>query len=397
MSGFRALLDEVADQANLYDVTDRAVAVARRRRRLQRALPVATAAVVLSIVAATAWVPRQHSGPAPAAPALAWLPAKITMPSQAPPLPPTPVGRGALIYYPKPAAVVHAASALLVTTTGRQYQLPADRKVDPYIVLGTKSLSPDGRWLVYFDGPMAYLRDLTGTARRALSLLPREVAWSADGHWLAVEPRPAPSAVSPPHRVTRIDLRTGEMKTYQVSCCPDSIHKLTGVLDDGRLVFAAGQVGYGDAGNTSHEFDAYDVDPAVDRATRLAITWSSQPPVSGTDHDIWLEVLVASRASAGGIRLLYATDGTLSLVDLNTRRVVRTYQVPKSHPATPGSESDHDDTWSVGGLLAEGILLVHQWFAAGAVQTSLELLTLDTGMHPVSQLPSGILDVLVLR
>ncbi len=368
MSRFRALLDEVADQANLYDVTDRAVAVARRRRRLQHAIPAVTAAVVLSIVAATAWVPRHHSGPAPATGAMAWLPEKITVPSQAPPLPSTPVGRGALIY---DAVGESTASALLVTTTGRQYRLSDVRANLPFIVFGSGSLSPDGRWLVYMDrSGTPYLRNLTGTTRRALPAQPTGLAWSADGHWFAMEPGP-----------TLVDLRTGALKTYHLTCC----YSTNGfaVRDDGRLVFTNISVDAGTS-DTANEYDVDVVDPAVDWPMRRSITLPKHSPAVG-----W-------QVAAGGTRLLVANEGNLTLVDLTTMRILRTYQVPKAQAASP--PSDENDTWSVGSLVPEGILLVHKRFTAGVVQTSVELLNLDTGKRrPVSQLPPDVSEGPVLR
>jgi hypothetical protein len=54
MTGLRDLLDELAEDARPYDVTDRAVRVVQRRRTMVRLVPVAAALLLVVGLVATA-------------------------------------------------------------------------------------------------------------------------------------------------------------------------------------------------------------------------------------------------------------------------------------------------------------------------------------------------------
>ena len=55
MTGLKVFLDRVAEDAKLYDVTERALAAGKRRRRIRRlAVPSGAAAVTGAVVAAVA-------------------------------------------------------------------------------------------------------------------------------------------------------------------------------------------------------------------------------------------------------------------------------------------------------------------------------------------------------
>jgi hypothetical protein len=387
MTALRELLDDLADEAKLYDVTDRAMAVARRRRQLQRMVPVAVAAGVLLATGAAVALPRHHARPTPATSAagsgLAWLPARINAVADPPVLPSGAVGRGALLY-DRYNAAAKRRDMVLVTTTGHQYRLP---EAGGSFVPELKSpLSPDGRWLVYTNLRTAYLRDLTGTK---LLTLPAGggIVWSPDGHWLAVEGA-AGNAPQAPHAVTRVDLRTGTLRTYKVACCYAAL-AVDGIHNDGRLEYLSSNTQ-----TTAKTYDVYNVDPVTSQSKHSTLTLPVRlsPGAPGAG---WNGMIVA-RVAAGATRLLFLNGGILTVVDLTTTRVVGTHQVPRSGPAH--TDTSRDDIWFLGGQVPQGVLLVHQWFANGQTQRSIELLDLDTDTHrPISLLPPDIIGVVPLR
>lgn len=187
MESLRTLLDDLADEAKPYDVVDRAVRGARRRRQWQRLAPVA-AVLVVGLVATAGWASlRDGQEEAPAGPGpsqvVGWLPASITVPRKAPPPLPTRHGTGpaAAVYHQGNRAMTLSGDTgwYLVTPDGVQYSI--DLK---YQVLG---LSPDGRWLAMSTGNRTLLRDLTGTQVRTVADSATETAfWSRNGRYLAL-------------------------------------------------------------------------------------------------------------------------------------------------------------------------------------------------------------------
>src|SRR5690349_9892376 len=138
MNALRDLLIEVAEEAKLYDGTDKAIQRVRRRRRLVRLAPlIAAAAVVVALLAVSVPLLRGGSDESLPIASVSWLPERLT-PAKNPESLPTDraVGKGSLVYFPTVVGADDPGYYVLLTVDGRHYRLP-----------GQSSLSPDGRWL----------------------------------------------------------------------------------------------------------------------------------------------------------------------------------------------------------------------------------------------------------
>jgi hypothetical protein len=224
------LLDGIAAEARPVDVTDRALAIGRRRRRLVRLGPVAVAALLAAVLLATGLPLRDAPQPRPAVPAVPWyesLPATVTPPATAPPLPAGPVGGGLLLT----SGCASGCPALLHTAGNHWYELPG--------ALQHASLSPDGRWLWTSDGRHPRVRDLTGTRSFAVGEYLQVMFWSPDDRWaLAEKVHPAASGGTEyDGTLVRIELATGRTSDFDLGRVETSQN--LGVLPSGDLLVTA--------------------------------------------------------------------------------------------------------------------------------------------------------------
>jgi hypothetical protein len=245
MEDLKTLLDEVASEARRYDVIDRAVTRARRRRRWTQAAPVAAGlAMLVFLGGGWLWFGREAALP-PAAPdapgasaARDWLPASITVPVNHPTPLPTNHGVGAASLAYQPLSLDGRPNEdpgwILVTPAGKQYWIEPTRRDEHQDAM---SLSPDGRWLLLLRGNSLVLRDLTGTTERPVNDRGATRAfWSPDGRWLALYNAPGKMSGTTAGSVTVSGIPTGPQWTLPLNRYPDTVP--VGVLDDGELILA---------------------------------------------------------------------------------------------------------------------------------------------------------------
>ncbi|GIG89107.1 hypothetical protein Pen02_40430 [Plantactinospora endophytica] len=201
------MLGEVAEQAKVYDVTGRAVRVARRRRQVVRFAPVAAAMAVVAFgaVAVVGLRPDPPVGSTAApVPVVDWLPGRLDLPVSGPdPLPAAgATGRGVLVYADtRPGA----APPVLLTENGRQYRLAEPVTSAQGFSHTRPTLSPDGRWLGEQRDGRYVVRDLTGDVRHEFADGTSPVAWSPQSRWLLLTDNFDEDA--PP---VRLDVRSGQ-------------------------------------------------------------------------------------------------------------------------------------------------------------------------------------------
>jgi hypothetical protein len=226
---FKNLLDDIAGEARPVDVADRALAIGRRRRRLVRLGPVAVAALLAVVLLTTGLALRNTPPPRPATPAAPWyesLPASVTPPATAPPLPAGPVGGGLLLT----SACAAGCPVLLYATDNRWYRVPG--------TLQHASLSPDGRWLWTSDGRHPQVRDLAGTRSFPPAEYLQVMFWSPGDRWaLAEKVHPAAGGGTLyDGGLIRIELATGRTARFDLGHVETS--QTLGVLPSGDLVVA---------------------------------------------------------------------------------------------------------------------------------------------------------------
>ena len=212
MTALKDLLTQVADEARLYDGTDRAVRAMRRRRTAARLAPVAAALLVMVVVVSALALSRgSEPGPSPVA---AGLPTLLS-PAHAPPELPSDRGVGpASLAYLRRANIEDDGKLRLVTTGGRHYALPWALRV--------VGISPDGRWVLWAESQWVVLRDLTGTERHEFPAAGGWVSavWSPDGRRLVVQfvHEPVPELIDQPGRDTvMVDLRPLAQRTVPLT------------------------------------------------------------------------------------------------------------------------------------------------------------------------------------
>lgn len=149
---FRNAYRELAEEAGSYADPERAIAVARRRRR--NSILVLPAVLTVAITIGAVLAVRPDSGPAPTQPLGPGVTASAQAPASATPLPATPVGAATLVYAP-----CRDCATQIVLATGAHHLVPSEEV--GRTAIGT-SLSPDGRWLSYPVGRDMKIRDLTG-------------------------------------------------------------------------------------------------------------------------------------------------------------------------------------------------------------------------------------------
>ncbi|GIF67690.1 hypothetical protein Ais01nite_57250 [Asanoa ishikariensis] len=187
MTGMRELLADVAAEARSYDVTDRALRIARRQRRVAWAAPVA--AVVLVAAGAVAVLPLRPDKSAE----VGWLPERLAPERSVVALPDTRVSPAVLAY------TRGDGSTTLVTADGRHYDGGE----------AVRAISPDGRWVAMLRDGRRVVRDLGGD--RVVDLGTDDdtniVAWSRDSRWMAV--RTGVTNPGAPQSVKVVELATG--------------------------------------------------------------------------------------------------------------------------------------------------------------------------------------------
>lgn len=394
MHGFRNALGELAEQAKVYDVTGRAVRVARRRRRAARAAPVAAAVavVVVGLVAVVGLRPGPSGGLDVAVPAsVGWLPDRLEPPAAPPdPLPGTGVlGRGVLLYGSSERG---AEQPVLLTEDGRQHRL-AERVTSKDGTSYTHpSLSPDGRWLGEQRAGRYVVRDLTGTTRFELGNGHAPVAWSPDSRWLLLVDNLDESA--PP---VRLDLASGREQVVPLG--DREQWRPVAVLAGGDVLLD--QIWRDNTRNRS--FGGRIVDPVsgLDKS-RIQVdlgpflgpdegrTWDP-PRLSPDGRTVWLAV-VPVKAPEQGVPGL-DSGGDLLLVDLTSEGVRR---VDLPYTAGTGTSGRGSTPIPASGTrwvepiayLPEGLLLRTR--ATADQGDALQILDLADGkIGTVTELPTG--------
>jgi WD40 repeat protein len=397
MNGIRDLLADAATEAVPYDVTDRAVRVARRQRRLVRAAPFAAAALVLLGVGAT--LPLRPAPPDDGATstAVSWLPRRLTPVTSPPPLPSGPVAPAVLAYSRSTSAPI------LRTEDGRSYGVPGE---------AVRGISPDGRWLAYSSGGTVKLRDLTGTTQRTLGkdAETQLAAWSPDGGSVAVQTRLAYDSVGAD--TTVVDLDTGS----RLATIPAARHgeaSVCGLRDATALLLCAGDP-------ESPRFDLWLVDGVTGRHLRhdsvdpsavltdseRTADWASPPAGLGNSGHLLpdgrtLLVWTSDYLPDHGITM----QGDLLSVDLDRPGApARRHALPEATLGAthrnPDGSINYDSGELRSGLAAVdgGILLAHVMPGEGPGRVAeIELLDTSTGtLRPVTTV-AGDVDNVVVR
>ncbi|GIF45662.1 hypothetical protein DFJ67_0704 [Asanoa ferruginea] len=397
MTALKGLLGEIAEQANLYDSTERAIVVAQRRRRLTRIAPVA-AALALVVGVGGVWLPLRPDsdtavlGPAPTAD---WLPRTLELPRADPP--PLPTDRGvapaSLSYIP--ANPPDSTGEILVTEDGKQYTVIP--RADKRTHIG--GISPDGRWLVTVrNGYEVQLRDLTGTDERVVARIEGvgEVKWSSDGRWLAIHvarTSVGPDATEPGNeqvinRALLIDMSSGDRRELSISNSPDTV--ITAVLPSGDLVvrdITEGSI-----------VEARVLDQAGHQRRRIAVdvraklTAAERQPQTADHVNVEQTLLpdghtllvrtYRERAATNGQPFMIPVPDDVLAIDLDSAVVTRRYAMPDPDPVQPNIDGLSDtacDCRAAAGPLPGGMLFFHNGRQGTGGPTALELLDLSTG------------------
>ncbi|MGN9909111.1 hypothetical protein ACTMTJ_16325 [Phytohabitans sp. LJ34] len=388
MNGLRGLLEDVADQARTYDVTERAVRAAHRRERLHRYAPLAAVAAV-ALLAVGIWVPLRPSGGEPSLVAgpVPWLPEVVAPPAQPPPVlgPDRRVGPGSLLY-----RVQGQAGTILLTSDGRRYTVPDrdDRRA--------LSLSPDGRWLLLGSDDLLVIQDLRdGGQRQVAATDGRQLSWrwSSNGRWLALGETLVPPAERSMMRL--IDLTTGQSTSSRAQPVERS---MLAVLDSGEVLLWH-------AGTTSLSAEhpsggARSVPLRLAGAMRPNEGLNPQPVAAQALADGANVLMRAWALLSGGDGRTALVPDDLLMLDPGNGTVLRRFELPDpvfrgpvggppsvdpsagtqtsgtpSEPPLGWTDAAYDKRDSVA-VAPEGVLLVHEMLS-GSVE--LELLDTRTG------------------
>jgi hypothetical protein len=416
MTMLKDLLDDVADQAKLYDRTDRALGVARRRRRMARTAPVALAATVAIGLAAVS-LPLHKSGmDGDAAAAVSWLPPRVAVAKKTPP--PLPTDHGVA-----PGSVLYqtADRTVLVSEDGRQYGLPGAWTGLPRAWTGyVRGLSPDGRWLAVETGDKVVLRDLSGTGQievaGGVAGIARQGSWSPDGQWFALWSAKLANNTMDPDvdpRITTVDLDSRRQQTVPIS----GNVTLTGVLDSGDVALedriSPDQVTTStpvrlsildrETGQVRHRYQI-DVTPWLSAKERQARQPAGQPStllpsVDGLladGHTVLLRPVFQLPKTGDGVG--YVPDDVLA-VDLETGKMTRRYHLPDPRIAKSTKDWTIDHNRTLRSVLPDGLLYVHNGRTSppgGPI--ALELLDLSTGrLQVVSTVSAEVTNIVAVR
>lgn len=402
MNTLKDLLDDVAEQAKLYDRTEHALSVARRQRRLARVAPVALAVAVATGLAAV-WLPLRSSNvDSDAAAMTPWLPQRLTVPEQVPPTLPTDhgVALGSLVYQT-------GDKSTLVTEDGRQYRLPGAGD-------GLLGVSPDGRWLATTSGDKVLLRDLTTTGGIQIAGHgggAKAASWSPDGRRFALWTGSMAGNTAEPDVDPRIIVVDLASRTQWTTPAPGNV-TLIGVLDSGDVVLedrvSPDQVTSStpvqlsifnsQTGQVRHRYQI-DLTPWLspkERQARQRAGLLSDAALLADGRTLLLRPAVRVPGGPDG---LYAPDDVLA-VDLDTGSVTRRYDLPDPRIASATRDLVIDHNRTLGALLPEGVLYIHNGrtspWPGGPI--SLELLDLSTGrLQVVSTVSPEVARILALR
>jgi hypothetical protein len=404
MTALHDALEDVAEQAKAYDVVDRVMHVARRRRRLYGLAPLAVAAMVATALVAVAlpWQVWTASRPAQQLPSVGGLPARLTLPAQDPPRLPEGkrVGRGVLVSVPDVSDVPGGRVPTLLTEDGRFYRLSQLLQTLNGVVIPGPTLSPDGRWLGELTIDGYQLRDLTGSQRRRLPNGHSPLGWSPDGRWLLV----TDWAVHP--SVMRLDVESGGLLSVHVDE-PGRWVPLA-VLTSGEVLLGA--VSQNAVGNST--FDARALDPTTGR--ERAPIHRDLSKYLGPGQEIAPQTVVMS--PDGTTAVMAVTQGReihtpsmsafkgdasgllgIGLSTKDVRRWTLPHRAPSLLPsptASPGKTRDSGLSSEVVAYLPEGVLV----FTDNHGQQTLDLLDPDTGtLHTITQLPGHSTRSIVVR
>lgn len=418
MNALQDLLVEVADEAKIYDGTDRAIQLVRRRRRLVPLVPLVAAAAVVVAVAAVA-VPLLRGGSdesLPAAP-VSWLPERLTPAKNPQPLPTDrAVGDGSLVYVPTVGEAAASFYYALLTTDGVQYRLP-----------GQSSLSPDGRWLLSMSQNKLLLRDLLGTDVRDLRVNggadpgSSVAVWAADSSRLVVGPAPSAGCQTvdadqncmPGADATVVELDTGDQHTVALQQYHDA--RVCGVRTSGDLVVCGAEgtfpidiwvVDGGSGKERSHV--SVGLSSALTGAERRAITVAGLPSLR------WQGMLADGSAMVAQTMTYVESQGVtgpadLVLIDLSSGELTRRFDLPPQAVGTAIKSPEGDvrytqpEEWFMNAALPEDLVMQHVGPEGDKGDArfqqrvrSLELLNLDTGTRGLTTLVDpGVFDVSV--
>lgn len=362
MTALKSMLDDAADDARIYDVTDRAVRVVTRRRTMTRLVPVAAA---LLVIAGLIGVSRPFSGGGGQEPSASaeGLPPHLTAERSPPALPEDRgVGPATLAYLPGG----DQQRWVLVTADGRQY------RVEELLVDG---ISPDGRWLLTLraDGSRV-LRDLNGTARQEFTGGDTTASvWSPDSRRLVVQV----SGGSPGTYL--VDLTTAARSMVPLD--PASTDRVCAVRNSGELLLCPQpepSSGLRLADSTTGRV----IRDIPTTALGLRPTEAKAEPLETPALDLDDRTLfIRTHDTAGQHNFMVGFD-------LDTGRLTQRYQLPDESPPAErpyngGVEYGQPDAHYLLGFHADGLLLLHvppsrsDPFEAGAVE--IELIARDTG------------------
>ncbi|GAA3199553.1 TolB family protein [Dactylosporangium siamense] len=384
MTMLKDMLDDAAQDARVYDVTDQAVRVIRRRRAMARLVPVAAALLVVAgLVGVTRPFGGDGGGQEPSASA-AGLPQRL-VPEKSPPALPEDRGVGSA-----ELAFVSGDDVVLLTADGRQYRVNA---------LSVQGISPDGRWLLVLrssQGPWV-LRDLTGTGRQEFEGdTTFSASWSPDSRRLVVQ-------TSRRSGVTYlVDLTTGARSTVPLD--PARAGRVCAVRNSGQLVlcsseevpFSGLRLADGTTGAVVREITvaALGLAPTETMAAGRGI-----PRLDIDDHTVFIPVHdsagpddTPASAPAGHDR-----NVVLAGFDLDTGRLTQRYPLPDripgaQRPLNGGVEYGPMDNRVLLGFHPAGVLLVHLTASKGdpfeSGPVTIELIARDTGALQVVTLTS---------
>jgi hypothetical protein len=389
MTSLKDMLVEAADDARVYDMTDRAVRVVKRRRTMTRLVPVAAA---LLVVAGLVGIGRPFSGDGggqqPSA-AVDGLPQRL-IPEKSPPMLPEDRGVG-----PARLAFSAAGRSVLLTEDDRQYRVDG---------LSVGGLSPDGRWMlvVRSDGGWV-LRELTGTRRQEFTGGDTSASWrwSRDGGRLVMQ-------LSSRTGVTHVvDLSTAARTTLTLD--PARSGRVCAVRNSGELVLCASdespfsgiRLADGRTGQVTREISVADLGLAPNEGMAQGL---GMPMLDVDDHTLLVPVHDSSAPDAAMAPEPPHRNNSLVGFDLSTGRLTtQRYPLPDrlpvlGRPLSGGTEYSHPDARFVVGVHPDGVLLVHitpsrsDPFEPGP--SSIELISRDTGtLHLVTNLarPIGLI------
>jgi hypothetical protein len=381
MTMLKDMLVDAADDARVYDVTDQAVRVVRRRRAMARLVPVAAALLVVGgLVGVTRPFSGDGGGQEPSA-SVAGLPQRLA-PEKSPPALPEDRGVG-----PAELAFGSGDQVVLLAADGRQYRVNA---------LSVHGISPDGRWLLTLQRSQGtwVLRDLTGTGRQEFEGdTTFSATWSPDSQRLVVQTSRRSGATY------MVDLTTGARSTVPLD--PARAGRVCAVRNSGQLVlcsseevpFAGLRLADGTTGAVVREVTvaALGLGPTESVAAGRGI-----PRLDIDDRTVFIPVHdpagpddTPAAAPAGHDR-----NVLLAGFDLETGRLTQRYPLPDRRPGAQrplngGVEHGPMDHRILLGFHPAGVLLMHLTpskadpFESGPV--TVELIARDTGaLHVVT-------------